>query len=50
MQKLMSATPLGDLMSPLQGSALSRRIVEPTINEMFGPNSKPSRELMARFH
>ena len=50
MQKLMSATPLGDLMSPLQGSPLSRRIVEPTINEMFGPNTKPSRELMARFH
>ncbi len=50
MQKLMSGTPLGDLMSPLQGSPLSRRIVEPTINEMFGPNTKPSRELMGRFH
>ena len=37
-------------MSPLQGSPLSRRIVEPTINEMFGPNTKPSRELMGRFH
>ena len=50
MQKVMSRTPLGDIMSPLQGSPLSRRIVEPTINEMFGPNTKPSRELMARFH
>ena len=50
MQKLMSGTPLGDIMSPLQGSPLSRRIVEPTINEMFGPNTKPSRELMGRFH
>jgi pimeloyl-ACP methyl ester carboxylesterase len=50
MQKLMSATPLGDIMSPLQGSPLSRRIVEPTINEMFGPNTKPSRQLMEKFH
>lgn len=50
MQKLMSATPLGDLMGPLQGSRLSRRMVEPTINEMFGPNTKPSRHLMDRFH
>ena len=45
MQKLMSGTPLGDIMSPLQGSPLSRRILEPTINEMFGPNTKPSRSL-----
>jgi pimeloyl-ACP methyl ester carboxylesterase len=50
MQKLMSGTPLGDLMSPLQGSTLSRRILEPTINEMFGPNTKPSRALMEKFH
>lgn len=50
MQKLMSGTPLGDLMSPLQGSALSRRILEPTINEMFGPNTKPTREMMRTFH
>jgi len=50
MQKLMSRTPLGDIMSPLQGSPLSRRIVESTINEMFGPDTKPTRELMDRFH
>jgi pimeloyl-ACP methyl ester carboxylesterase len=50
MQKLMSGTPLGDIMSLLQGNPLSRRIIEPTINEMFGPNTKPSRELMDRFH
>jgi pimeloyl-ACP methyl ester carboxylesterase len=50
MQKLMSGTPLGGLMSPLQGSPLSRRLLEPTINEMFGPNTKPSRELMQKFH
>lgn len=50
MQKLMSGTPLGDLMSPLQGSPLSRRILEPTINEMFGPNTKPTRQMMQTFH
>jgi pimeloyl-ACP methyl ester carboxylesterase len=50
MQKLMSATPLGDIMSPLQGSPLSRRLLEPTINEMFGPNTKPSRQMMETFH
>ena len=50
MQKLMSRTPLGDLMSPLQGSPLSRRLLEPTLNEMFGPNTRPSPELMAKFH
>lgn len=50
MQKLMSGTPLGDLMSPLQGSTLSRRILEPTIKEMFGPNTKPTPEMMQTFH
>lgn len=50
MQKLMSRTPLGDIMSPLQGSPLSRRLVEPTINEMFGPNTKPSPRMLEQFH
>lgn len=51
MQKLMSGTPLGDLMSPLQGrSSLSRKMLERTLDELFGPNTKPSRELMDRFH
>ncbi|GAT09780.1 alpha/beta hydrolase [Mycolicibacterium novocastrense] len=51
MQKLMSGTPLGDLMSPLQGrSSLSRKMLDRTLDEMFGPNTKPSRELMERFH
>jgi pimeloyl-ACP methyl ester carboxylesterase len=50
MQKLMSRTPLGDIMSPLQGSQLSRRLIEPTINEMFGPNTKPTRRMLDLFH
>ncbi|WP_101949577.1 alpha/beta fold hydrolase [Mycobacterium sp. 3519A] len=50
MQKLMSRTPLGDILSPLQGSQLSRRLIEPTINEMFGPNTKPTRRMLDLFH
>lgn len=50
MQKLMSGTPLGDIMSPLQGNPLSRRILEPTINEMFGPRTKPTRAMLEVFH
>ncbi|MBS1690968.1 MAG: alpha/beta hydrolase [Actinobacteria bacterium] len=50
LQTVMSRTPLGDIMSPLQGRPLSRRLLEPTLNEMFGPNTKPSRDLMAKFH
>ena len=50
LQKAMSRTPLGDIMSPIQGTPLSRRLADPTINEMFGVNHKPSRELMDKFH
>lgn len=50
MQKLMSGTALGDLVSPLQGSSIARRILEPTINEMFGPQTKPSRRMLDLFH
>ncbi|MBB2990223.1 pimeloyl-ACP methyl ester carboxylesterase [Mycolicibacterium iranicum] len=50
MQKLMSRTPLGDIMSPLQGSPLSRRLLESTIDEMFGPDTKPGRRMMDLFH
>jgi pimeloyl-ACP methyl ester carboxylesterase len=48
MQKLMSRTPLGDIMSPLQGSPLSRRLLEPTLNELFGA-TKPSRQMLEKF-
>jgi pimeloyl-ACP methyl ester carboxylesterase len=50
LQKVLSRTPLGDLMSPLQGGPLSRRLTEPTINELFGPATKPSRRMMDLFH
>jgi pimeloyl-ACP methyl ester carboxylesterase len=50
LQKVLSRTPLGDILSPLQGSPLSRRLIEPTINEMFGPETKPSRRMLDLFH
>jgi pimeloyl-ACP methyl ester carboxylesterase len=50
MQKLMSRTPLGDILSPLQNSPLSRRALEPTLREMFGPNTKPTRHMMSVFN
>jgi pimeloyl-ACP methyl ester carboxylesterase len=49
-QKLMSGTPLGDILSPLQNSPLSRRVLEPTVREMFGPNTKPTRHMMDVFN
>ena len=36
LQKVLSRTPLGDLLSPLQANPMSRRLIEPTINELFG--------------
>lgn len=50
LQKLMSRTPLGDIMSHVQGSALSRKLLEPTLNEMFGPNTKPTPHMFEQFH
>lgn len=49
-QKLMSGTPLGDILSPVQNTPLSRRLLEPTLREMFGPNTKPTRHMMDVFH
>jgi len=49
-QKLMSRTPLGDLFSHVQGSPLARRLLEPTLREMFGPHTKPTRQMMDVFN
>jgi pimeloyl-ACP methyl ester carboxylesterase len=52
-QKLMSQTPLGDILSPLHSSplsGLSHRLLEPTLREMFGPNTKPTRHMMNVFN
>lgn len=49
-QKALSRTPLGDIISPLQGNPVSRRILEPAISEMFGKNTKPTRRQLDLFH
>ena len=49
-QKLLSRTPLGDILSHVQGSPLSRRLIEPTLREMFGPNTKPTHQMMDVFN
>jgi pimeloyl-ACP methyl ester carboxylesterase len=49
-QKLMSRTPLGDIVSRVQGSPLSRRVMESTLREMFGPNTKPTPQMMDVFN
>src|SRR5262249_8111250 len=50
LQKVLSRTPLGDLLSPLQANPMSRRLIEPTINELFGSDTKPSRRMLHLFH
>lgn len=49
-QKLMASPTLGGVFGAVQSSPLSRRIVERTLDEMFGPNTKPSRQDLERFH
>ena len=50
LQKALSRTPLGDALAPLQNAPLSRRLIEPTLNEMFGSDTKPSRRMLDLFH
>ena len=42
MQKVLSRTPLGDLASHSPNVLLSQRVLERTINELFGPHTQPS--------
>ena len=45
MQTLTAKTPVGGLFAMLPGIFLSDRVLRPAINEVFGPNTKPSDEL-----
>jgi pimeloyl-ACP methyl ester carboxylesterase len=45
-QRLMSRTPVGELAGQLPRVVLSRRLLERAIDELFGPNTKPT----ARMH
>lgn len=48
-QRLMSRTPLGEVAASLRNLPWFDRVLELTVNEMFGPNTKPSPELMRQF-
>ncbi|MGH3641055.1 MAG: alpha/beta fold hydrolase [Mycobacterium sp.] len=48
-QKLLSRTPLGDITSRFQGSPVARRILARTLDQMFGPNTKPTPLALGRF-
>jgi pimeloyl-ACP methyl ester carboxylesterase len=49
-QTLVSRTPAGGVLAKLRHTAISRGLTTRTINEMFGPNTKPSPELLEKMH
>jgi pimeloyl-ACP methyl ester carboxylesterase len=49
-QTLLSRTPLGGALAGLRRTSVSHALTTRTINEMFGPNTKPSPELLDKFH
>ena len=48
MQTLTARTPVGGLFAMFPSVFLSDRVLRPAINEVFGPNTKPSDELWQR--
>jgi pimeloyl-ACP methyl ester carboxylesterase len=48
MQTLTAKTPVGGLFAKFPAVFLSDRVLRPAINEVFGPNTKPSDELWAK--
>jgi pimeloyl-ACP methyl ester carboxylesterase len=50
MQKVLSRTPLGDLASHSPNVLLSQRVLERTINELFGPRTQPSPRMHELFN
>jgi len=48
-QVLLSRTPLGELAGRLPGVLLPRRVLERVIDELFGPNTKPSARMRELF-
>ena len=49
-QRLLSRTPLGEVLARAPDGPLARMLMRRTINEVFGPNTQPSPELMEKFH
>ena len=49
-QKLLSTTPVGDLVARYGRVLLSDAVMDRALDEMFGPHTKPSQELLGQFH
>lgn len=49
-QRLLSTTPLGDLLARYRRALLSDKVLDRALDEMFGPNTKPSAQLLEQFH
>jgi pimeloyl-ACP methyl ester carboxylesterase len=49
-QKLLSTTPLGDLFARYRRVLLTDAVLDRALDEMFGPGTKPSPQLLEQFH
>jgi pimeloyl-ACP methyl ester carboxylesterase len=49
-QKLLSMTPVGDLVARYRRVLLSDAVLDRSLEEMFGPETQPSPQLLEQFH
>jgi len=49
-QRLLSTTPLGDVLARYRRVLLRDAVLDRAIDEMFGPRTKPSPKLLEQFH
>ena len=49
-QRLLSTTPLGDVVARWSRVVLTDRVLDRTLDELFGPDTKPSARLLEQFH
>lgn len=49
-QRLLSTTPLGDVVARWSRVILTDSVLDRTLDELFGPDTKPSPRLLEQFH
>ena len=49
-QRLLSTTPLGDVVARWSRVVLTDSVLDRTLDELFGPDTKPSPRLLEQFH
>lgn len=49
-QKLLSRTPLGDVFARVGSGPVVRRLLDRTLDELFGVDTRPSPRLLEQFH